>query len=108
MKTKFHNLEVIFNTINNFLTEKNIDGFKKYWQTTPVLAILLETILLNERQIQHIPYSSSTVINDVLRYSISYIDSKCHIRKLKSTRTCLIGYSDFISREWFFIAWGQF
>ena len=30
-----------------------------------------------------------------------YIDSK-----LKSSRTCLIGYSGFISCEWFFIAWG--
>ena len=27
---------------------------------------------------------------------ISYIDSKCHIKKLKSIRTCLIGYSGFI------------
>ena len=34
------------------------------------------------------------------------INSKCHIKKLKSSRTCLIGYLDFISREWFLIAWG--
>ena len=37
---------------------------------------------------------------------ISYINSKCHIKKLKSGRTYLIGYSGFISREWFLIAWG--
>ena len=35
-----------------------------------------------------------------------YIDSKCHIKKLKSSRTCLVGYSGFFSREQFFIAWG--
>ena len=33
---------------------------------------------------------------------ISYIDSKCHIKKLKSSRTCLIGYSDFISSRMVF------
>ena len=33
---------------------------------------------------------------------IGYIDNKYHISKLKS-RTCLIGYSGFISREYFFI-----
>ena len=32
--------------------------------------------------------------------SINNIDSKCLIRKLKSSRTCLIGYLGFISREW--------
>ena len=37
---------------------------------------------------------------------ISYIDSKCHIKKMKRSRTCLIGYSDFISHEWIFIVWG--
>ena len=37
---------------------------------------------------------------------ISSIDSKWHIKKLKSNRTCLIGYSGFISHEWFLIAWG--
>ena len=37
---------------------------------------------------------------------MGYIDSKCHMSKLKSSRTCLIGYSGFISSEWFFIAWG--
>ena len=31
---------------------------------------------------------------------INNIDSKCHIKKLG---TYLIGYSDFISREWLFI-----
>ena len=31
---------------------------------------------------------------------ISYIDSKCHISKLKTSGICLIGYSGFI-------AWGQ-
>ena len=37
---------------------------------------------------------------------ISYINRKCHTKKLmKSNRTCLIGYSDFISHEWFLIAW---
>ena len=38
---------------------------------------------------------------------ISYIDGKCHIKKLKSSRTCLIDYSGFILREWFLIAQGQ-
>ena len=38
------------------------------------------------------PCSSSTVTHDV-------IDSKCHIKKLKSSRTCLIGYSGFISHS---------
>ena len=38
---------------------------------------------------------------------INSIDSKCHIERLKSSKTYLIGYySDFISREWFLIAWG--
>ena len=37
--------------------------------------------------------------------STCYIDSKCHINKLKSSKICLIGYSNFISREWFSIAW---
>ena len=37
---------------------------------------------------------------------IGYINSNCHISKMKSSRTCLIGYSDVISNEWFFIAWG--
>ena len=35
---------------------------------------------------------------------ISNIDSKSHIKKLKSSRTCLIGY---ISCEWLLIAWGH-
>ena len=30
---------------------------------------------------------------------INSIDSKCRTEKLKGSRTCLIGYSDFISRE---------
>ena len=30
-----------------------------------------------------------------------------HGKKLKSSRTCLIGYSGFISREWFLIAHGD-
>ena len=38
---------------------------------------------------------------------ISYINSKCHIKTLKSSRTCLIGYLAFISHKWFLIAWGQ-
>ena len=29
-----------------------------------------------------------------------------YVQKLKSSRPCLIGYSGFISREWFLIAWG--
>ena len=33
---------------------------------------------------------------------ISYIDNKSHIEKLKSIWTCLIGYSDYISSEWFY------
>ena len=37
---------------------------------------------------------------------MDYINSKCHISKLKSRRTCLIGYSGLISSEWFFIAQG--
>ena len=28
---------------------------------------------------------------------ISNIDRQCHIKKLKSSRTCMIGYSGFIS-----------
>ena len=32
---------------------------------------------------------------------IIYINTKCH---LKSSRTCLVGYSGFVSHEWFFIA----
>ena len=36
---------------------------------------------------------------------INHIDSKCHIKKLKSSRTCLIGYSGFISHEQYLIAW---
>ena len=36
---------------------------------------------------------------------IDNIDSKCHIKKLKSSRTCLIGYSGFISHEWFLMPW---
>ena len=34
------------------------------------------------------------------------INSKCLVKKLKSSRTCLIGYLGFISREWFLIALG--
>ena len=34
------------------------------------------------------------------------INSKWHTKKLKSSRTCLIGYSDFISHEWLLIARG--
>ena len=30
---------------------------------------------------------------------INSINSKCHTEKLKGSRTCLIGYSDFISCE---------
>ena len=37
---------------------------------------------------------------------INSIDSKCHTEKLKGSRTCLIGYSDFISHELFLIAQG--
>ena len=35
--------------------------------------------------------------------AITNIDSKCHIKKLKSSRTCLIGYSGFISHEWYLL-----
>ena len=38
--------------------------------------------------------------------TINNINSKCYIKKLKSSRTCLIGYSCFILREWFLIAQG--
>ena len=38
---------------------------------------------------------------------INSIDSKCRTKKLKSSRTCLIGYSGFISHEWFLIARGR-
>ena len=34
------------------------------------------------------------------------MDSKYHIKRLKSSRTCLLGYSGFIACEQFFIAWG--
>ena len=37
--------------------------------------------------------------------SIISIASVIIIKKLKASRTCLIGYSDFISHEWFLIAW---
>ena len=37
---------------------------------------------------------------------ISNTDSKCHIKKLKRSRTCLIGYSGFISCEWLFNSLG--
>ena len=37
---------------------------------------------------------------------IGYINSKCHIKRLKSSRTCLIGYSGFISRHQLFMASG--
>ena len=36
---------------------------------------------------------------------INTIDSKCCTKKLKSSRTFLIGYLGFISCEWFLIAW---
>ena len=35
------------------------------------------------------------------------INSTCHIKELKNSSTCLIGYSGFISHEWLFIAWGR-
>ena len=38
---------------------------------------------------------------------INSIDSKCRTEKLKDSRTCLIGYSDFISHEWLLIVRGQ-
>ena len=38
---------------------------------------------------------------------INSIDSKWYTKKLKSSRTCLIGYSGFISLEWFLIARGR-
>ena len=54
-----------------------------------------------------LPHSCLAVTHDVLCYPpINSIDSKCHTKKLKSSRTCLIGYSDFILCEWFLIAWG--
>ena len=37
---------------------------------------------------------------------IDCINGKHHIKKLKSSRTCLTGYSVFISCEKFLIAWG--
>ena len=37
---------------------------------------------------------------------IGYIDSKFDIKKQKISKTCLIGYLAFISREWFLIAYG--
>ena len=46
--------------------------------------------------------SSSTVTNDgfiTKATPIGYIDSKCNISKVISSRSCLIGYSGFISRE---------
>ena len=35
---------------------------------------------------------------------INNINSKCYTEKLKGSKTCLIGYSDFISREQYLIA----
>ena len=51
---------------------------------------------------------STLIISTALRPcpSVANIDSKCYIKKLKSSGTCLIGYSDFISREWFFNSLG--
>ena len=49
-----------------------------------------------------LPCSSSTVTNNELHTKamlISYFNSKCHINKLKSNRTCLIGHTGFISHE---------
>ena len=52
-----------------------------------------------------LPCSSLEVTHDALPAivtkapPINSIDSKCHTEKLKGSRTCLIGYSDFISRE---------
>ena len=37
---------------------------------------------------------------------IGYIDSKCHIKNLKSSKTCLIGYSGLISCQWLLMASG--
>ena len=34
---------------------------------------------------------------------ISNFDGKCHVKKLKSSKTYLIGYSSFSLREWFLI-----
>ena len=56
-----------------------------------------------------LPCSSVVVSHDALVTKappISNIDGKCHIKKLKSSRTSLIGYSGFIPREWLLIAWG--
>ena len=52
--------------------------------------------------------SSLEVTHDTLRKAppINIIDSKCRTEKLKGSRTCLIGYSDFISHEWFLITQG--
>ena len=36
---------------------------------------------------------------------INNIDSKCYIKQLKSSRTCLIGYPGFILCKWFLITW---
>ena len=52
--------------------------------------------------------SSLEVTHDTLRKAppINSIDRKCRTEKLKGSRTCLIGYSDFISHEWFLITRG--
>ena len=56
----------------------------------------------NKRQIQH--YLALLWKQHTTRFvtkgpPINSIDSKCCTEKLKGSRTCLIGYSDFISRE---------
>ena len=43
-----------------------------------------------------LPCSSLAVTHSLLSPVLSIIDRKCPIKKLKSSRTCLIGYSGFI------------
>ena len=52
-------------------------------------------------------FGSNSQRASLLRPPINSIDTKCHTEKLKGSRTCLIGYSDFISHEEFLIAQGR-
>ena len=71
--------------------------------------LIKQILLWNELQIQHylVLLQQYLITRLVTKATpISYIKRKCHINKLKSNRTHLIGYWGFISSELFSIAWG--
>ena len=64
--------------------------------------LLVKGLLLrNEWQVQHYTLLLNTMHFITKATPIGYIDSQCHYRQIESSRTCLIGYSGFISREWY-------